>query len=62
LLHEHRQDTEALFIGNFLVGRRKRTKDLMMLYENLGVEVIVVDGDFWVEDVEVVSVDQTDEL
>jgi len=34
----------------------------MMLYENLGVEVIVVDGDFWVEDVEVVSVDQTDEL
>jgi len=62
LLHEHRHDTEALFIGDFPVGRRERTKDLMVLYKDLGVKVIVVDGDFWVEDVEVVAVDQTDEL
>ena len=62
LLHEHRDDTKALFIGDFLVGRRERPKDLMVLYEDLGVEIIVVDGDVWVEDVEVVSVDQTDEL
>jgi hypothetical protein len=62
LPHEHRDDTEALFISDLLVRRRERTKDLMVPHEDLGVEVIVVDGDFWVEDVEVVSVDEADEL
>jgi hypothetical protein len=29
----------------------------MVLYENLGVKVLVVRGDFWIENVEVVAVD-----